>query len=123
MAKIYKSPVDMANSLNSKWSPFPKEGYNLTEKLEDYNDYYGGGEPITHSERKFNLALSNDQPVYEHFTKNLPALRERFKSGEDYQNILGELRDKGTWSKGEYDPLNIRKEYLQRILEDEEWNA
>ena len=71
-----KSPIQLAQKIGAGWSnPFPAEGYNLTEKLEDYNDYYGGGEPITRSERELNLAIGNDYPVYENFNKNLPQLR------------------------------------------------
>lgn len=134
MAQTFKNPMDMAELIakpqtdyvpvtraNGGWSnKLTGEGYNLKEPYEDYNDYYGGNDKITRSEREFNLAVGNDYPVYDLFYKNRQNYRDRFRSGEDYQNILKELQKVGTWSKNDYDPRNIRKEYFQRMLDDEE---
>lgn len=125
MAQVYKSPIDLMQRISdarAKWGKLPTENYKLTEKYEDYNDYYGNDEPITRSERGFNVSVGNDRPVYDYFTQNLPSLRDRYAKGEDYQNILKELHSKAQW-KDEFDPANIRKEYFERLLNDPEWNS
>lgn len=90
----------------------------LEEKYETYNDYFADDEPITHSEREFNLATGNDKPVYEHLYKNKKNYMDRLAKGEDYGKMLGELKNLGTWSKGEdsWNPKNVRKEYFERLL-------
>lgn len=125
MSQIYKNPNDLIAALEDeqkRWEKMPTEGYKFDEKYEDFNDYYGHGEPITASERGFNISVGNDQPVYEHFTKNLPALRERIQKGEDYRNIINELHSKAQWPD-EFNPKNIRREYFLRMLNDPEWNS
>ena len=117
-------PRDLIKELvdaKAGWNPLPTENYKFDEIYEDYNDYYGGGEPITASERGFNLSVGNDRPVYDYFTQNLPRLRERYQGGEDYQNILKELHSKAQW-KDNFNPKNIRKEYFERLLNDPEWD-
>jgi len=89
------------------------------EMPDDYNDFYGDGEKITRSERNFNIAVGNDYPVYQHFVKNLPSYRERMAKGEDYRNIINELYGKRTYD--DYNPRNIRREYLARMLANDEW--
>ena len=123
MANVYKNPVDLMEALSaekSKWGKLPTEGYNFTEKYDNYNDYYGNDEPITASERGFNVSVGNDAPVYDYFTKNLQALRDRYAKGEDYRNLLKELHSKAQW-KDNFNPNNIRKEYFERLLNDPEW--
>lgn len=122
--KTYKNANDLISALTdakSKWGRLPQEGYTFDEKYEDYNDYYGNGEPITASERGFNLSVGNDYPVYSHFTKNLQKLRDRYSKGEDYKNLINELHSKAQW-KDNFNPANIRKEYFERLLNDPEWN-
>lgn len=119
----YKNPLDLMSALTqekSKWKALPTEGYNFNENYEDFNDYYGNGEPITASERNFNLSVGNDEPMYRYFTSNLPKLRERYAGGEDYMNILKELHGKARW-KDNFNPANVRKEYFERVLNDPEW--
>lgn len=123
MSQVYKNPVDLMTALSDAkkgWGTLPTEGYQFDEKYEDFNDYYGNEEPITRSERGFNISVGNDRPLYEHFTKNLQSLRDRYKGGEDYRNILKELHSKAQW-KDEFNPNNIRKEYFERLLNDPEW--
>jgi len=91
----------------------------LEEAYDDYNDYFANGEPITHSEREFNLATSNDRPLYEHLRANRPALRDRINKGEDYAKVLNELRRISKYDG--WNPRNVRKDYLMRILNDDEW--
>ena len=104
----------------SKWGVLPTEGYAFDEPYDKYNDYYGNDEPITASERGFNLSVNNDYPVYKYFTKNLPALRQRYASGEDYMNLINELHSKAQW-KDNFNPKNIRREYFERLLNDPKW--
>ena len=89
--------------------PTPK----LEEGYESYNDYFADDEPITHSERELSLATANDQPVYEHLYKNRQNYKDRLAKGEDYMNLLGELKKLGTMS---WNPKNVRKEYFERLL-------
>ncbi len=124
MSKIYKNPDDLMTKLveeKKRWNPLPTEGYQFDEKYEDFNDYYGEGEPITASERGFNVSVGNDFPVYDYFTKNLSSLRDRYAKGEDYRNLINELHSKAQW-KDNFNPKNIRKEYFERLLNDPEWN-
>ena len=118
----YKSPVDLMNAITKAkegWGTLPTENYKFDEKYENYNDYYGNDEPITRSEREFNLAASNDYPMYQHFVKNFPTYRKRIEGGEDYRNIINELHGKSETKS--FNPKNIRKEYFMRLLNDPEW--
>lgn len=124
MSEIYKNPDDLMKALSdakSKWGKLPTNNYQFDEKYEDFNDYYGNGEPITASERGLNVSVGNDYPIYEHFTKNLANLRKRMEAGEDYRKILKELHSKAQWPDN-FNPKNIRKEYFLRMLNDPEWD-
>lgn len=124
MADKLKEGIDLMTALaqaKQNWGKLPTEGYTFDEKYEDFNDYYGNKEPITRSERGFNVSVGNDYPLYDYFTKNLGALRKRYQGGEDYRKILKELHSKANW-KDEFNPMNIRKEYFERLLNDPEWN-
>ena len=112
--------IKQLSNEKSKWGHLPTEGYLFDEKYEDFNDYYGNGDPITASERGFNISVGNDRPVYEYFTGNLPSLRKRYAEGEDYMNLINELHSKAQW-KDEFNPKNIRREYFERLLNDPEW--
>ncbi len=123
MSKIYKNPNDLMKKLadvKASWKPLPTDGYAFDEKYENFNDYYGNDEPITKSERGFNVSVGNDRPVYDYFTQNLPTLRQRYADGEDYMKILNELHSKAQW-KDEFNPKNVRREYFERLLNDPEW--
>lgn len=98
----------------------PVEGYKLSEPYDTYNDYFADDEPITHSEREFNLATSNDRNIYDYVRGNRKALYDRLQKGEDYQRMLNEIRGKADYYKS-WNPKNIRKEYLMRVLGDEGW--
>ena len=58
----------------------PVEGYKLTEPYDSYNDYFADDEPITHSEREFNLATLNDRNIYDYVRGNRKALYDTFRS-------------------------------------------
>ena len=115
----FKAGVDelVKDAIKSRFGakmPTPK----LEEEYESYNDYFADDEPITHSERELNVATGNDYPVYEHLYKNRKNYADRLAKGEDYMNMLGELKKLGTWSRGNdsWNPKNVRREYFERLL-------
>ena len=117
MATLKQGIETMLKDSRKNWAKMPTP--ELEEKYESYNDYFAHDEPITHSERELNVATGNDQPVYDYVYKNRQALKDRLAKGEDYTKILKELKGLGTWSKGSdsWNPKNVRKEYLERLLE------
>lgn len=122
MANLQEGITNLVKKSGQKRFPelLPTDYQLEGEEYDPHNyDYLADGEPITGSERGFHLAVDNDMPVYDYISKNRQALRDRLSKGEDYGNILRELKDLGTWSKGteSWNPKNVRKEYLARLLE------
>lgn len=84
------------------------------EKRENYNDYYGAK---YRSERGFNVALGNDQRMYEYFNKNHKRLAKEVEKNP--RKVASELRRNSTWGYGEFNPRNMRKGYIRKVVKGE----
>ena len=94
------------------WDYFDiEEGFKPTEKVEDFNDYYGAK---THSERNFNLYAGNDQGIYDYILKNKKALIDLAE--KDPVKAFNEISRHAWYPDKSVTPNNIRKSYLLNVI-------
>jgi len=93
--------------------PQQKSEFKPTEPIEEYDDLYGA---LTNSEREFNLETSNDRGMYEYVEKNLPTLQKLAETNPE--RVIRAITAHGNYPRSFYgiEPKNIRKEYVQAVL-------
>ena len=87
--------------------------FNPTEPIEEYDDLYGA---MTKSEREFNLETSNDRGMYEYVKANLPTLQKLAQTNPEA--VIRAITTHGNYPRSFYgiEPKNVRKEYIQAVL-------
>ena len=96
----------------SKPQPQQQNGFQYTEELGNYNDYYGAK---TGSERNLNLYTSNDRDLYNYVSTYFPELIE--KAETDPQGAVESMvRHASPIVRGDIDPKNVSPEYVRKLL-------
>lgn len=92
--------------------PKQQNGFQYTEELGNYNDYYGAK---TGSERNLNLYTSNDRDLYNYVSAYFPELIE--KAETDPQGAVESMvRHASPTVRGDIDPKNVSPEYVRKLL-------
>lgn len=98
----------------AKKTTVQNKGFKAREPKENYNDYY---KAKYHSEREFNLAINNDQRMYDHFQKNKKRLKKEV-SKHPYK-VANELKQNSSWAKKSFTPSHMRKTYIRKVIKGE----